>query len=143
MSVTGGSRTRGAKVEWDPDGARGGDPPPEGRNAQGTGRGGLGKGGVWGEGRWRLVVTPTLVTLARHPGVASQKGLRGWKRVSLGNGVASHSGLPGVEHHCCCRTLEDPGKRRQKNPAPGSDGEGWGFRAFQIQGLGVGSWGVL
>jgi len=97
----------------------------------------------FGERRWRLVVTPTLVTLARHPGVASQEGLRGWKRVSLGNGVASHSGLPGVEHHCCCRTLEDPGKRKQKNPAPGSDGEGWGFRAVQIQGLGVGSWGVL
>ena len=49
MSVTGGSRTRGAKAEWDPDGARGGDPPPAGKNAQGTGRGGLGKGGVWGE----------------------------------------------------------------------------------------------
>lgn len=66
-------------------GARGGDPPPARSNAQGTGHRGLGKGGIWGERRWRLVVTPTLVTLARHPGVASQEGLRGWKRVSLGN----------------------------------------------------------
>lgn len=54
--------------------------------------------------------------------------------MSLGDGVASYSGLRGRHR---CRTLKDTGKRKQI-PDPGSDTEGWGPGGVRTQGFGVG-----